>query len=393
MKKIGNIRKKFLTRERIMLIIEYLTQPSKQKNWTDGQRKAWEEFMADYANNVERIYQELRYQTLVPGPFKIFEKKEGEKIRRIYASYPREQIVDLLLTDCLEYVFVARKKLIPAHCYGSIKDKGQHELRRRIIRKVKGSQGLYVFVGDTEKYYPTMVHEYLKTILRMHIKDEWMLWLCDITIDRMPDGVGVALGLPSSNVMGHVYHSLIDWVMISDYGFKDYYRFCDDKYIIDKDKNYLHTGARALREEVDKARQKLKCTWRIVNCEHQYFDCLGALINSKTARLRPSSRRSMERRMYALQRKPYNPQECLRAWSGMKGSLRDLNVGGLLRVWKDRYAEFFRRVACAHRELAIERRRRKKHKRIERILTNAVDCRTIKMDFDEQSFHRETAVA
>ena len=144
---------------------------------------------------------------------------------------------------------------------------------------------------------------------------------------------------------------------------------------------------------MDKARQKLKGTWRIVNCEHQYFDCLGALINSKTARLRPSSRRSMERRMYALQRKPYNPQECLRAWSGMKGSLRDLNVGGLLRVWKDRYAEFFRRVACAHRELAIERRRRKKHKRIERILTNAVDCRTIKMDFDEQPFHRETAVA
>ena len=62
-----------------MLIIEYLTRPSKQKSWTDGQRKAWEEFMADYANNVERIYQELRYQTLVPGPFKIFEKKEGEK--------------------------------------------------------------------------------------------------------------------------------------------------------------------------------------------------------------------------------------------------------------------------------------------------------------------------
>ena len=77
----------------------------------------------------------------------------------------------------------------------------------------------------------------------------------------------------------------------------------------------------------------------------------------------------------------------------MKGSLRDLNVGGLLRVWKDRYAEFFRRLSCAHKELAIERRRRMKHKRIERILTNAVDCRTIKMDFDEQPVHRETTAA
>ena len=392
MRKIGNIRKKFLTRERLMLIIEYLVKKSKQKRWTDGQRKAWEEFMADYAGNVDRLYKELCYQTYVPGDFKVFKKKEGKKWRTIYASFPIDQIVDLLLTDCLEYVFVEQKRLIPAHCYGSIKNKGQHELRKKIIRKVKGSKGLFVFVGDTEKYYPTMVHEYLKMILRLHIKDEWMLWLCDITIDRMKD-IGVALGLPSSNIHGHVYHSLIDWVMISDYGFKDYYRFCDDKYIIDKDKSYLHTGARALREEVAKAGQKLKDTWRIVNCEHQYFDCLGALINSKTARLRPSSRRSMERRMYALQRKPYNPQECLRAWSGMKGSLRDLNVGGLIRLWKDRYAEFFRRVSCAHKELAIERRRRMKHKRIERILTNAVDCRTIKMDFHEQPIHAETSAA
>lgn len=380
MRKIGNIRKKFLTRERLMLIIEYLVKKPKQKRWTDGQRKAWEEFMADYEWNVERLYQELRYQTYIPGDFKVFKKKEGKKWRTIYASFPKDQIVDLLLTDCLEYVFVEKKKLIPAHCYGSIKSKGQHELRKKIIRKVKGSNGLFVFVGDTTKYYPTMNHDYLKMILRLHIKDSWMLWLCDITIDRMKD-IGVALGLPSSNILGHVYHSLIDWVMISDYGFKDYFRFCDDKYIIDKDKNYLHTGARALREEVAKAGQKLKDTWRIVNCEHQYFDCLGALINSKTARLRPSSRRTMERRMYELQRKPYNPQECLRAWSGMKGGMKDLNVGGLIAVWKDRYDEFFRRVSCAHRELEEAREIKRYRKRMTRILTNAKDCRSNKIAF------------
>ena len=101
MKKIGNIRKKFLTRERIMLIIEYLTKPSKQKSWTDGQRKAWDEFMADYAGNVDRLYKELCYQTYVPGDFKVFKKKEGKKWRTIYASFPIDQIVDLLLTDCL----------------------------------------------------------------------------------------------------------------------------------------------------------------------------------------------------------------------------------------------------------------------------------------------------
>lgn len=393
MKRIGNIRKKFLTKERIKRIVGYLTRDAKSKHWTKQQRKEWDEFMKNYSENVDFLYKSLRHRTHVPGPFKIFEKKEGEKMRKIYASYPVDQIVDTLLNDCLEYVFIERKKLIPGHCYGSIKNKGQHELRRKIIRKVKGQKEAFVYVGDTSKYYPTMNHEYLKRILRLHIKDQWMIWLCDITIDRMPDGKGVALGLPSSNILGHVYHSLIDWVMIADYGFKDYYRFCDDKYIIDTDKNYLHTGARALSCEVQKAGQTIKHTWRIVNCRHQYFDCLGALINSQTARLRPSSRRKMERHMLKLQRKPYNPQECLRAWSGMKGSLRNLNVGGLLVVWKDRYEEFFRRVTCGYRELAYERYRRRKHKRIERILTKAIDCRTIKIDFNEQPINDKGSVA
>ena len=77
----------------------------------------------------------------------------------------------------------------------------------------------------------------------------------------------------------------------------------------------------------------------------------------------------------------------------MKGSLRNLNVGGLLVVWKDRYEEFFRRVTCGYRELAYERYRKRKHKRIERILTKAIDCRTIKIDFNEQPIYDKDSVA
>ena len=83
--------------------------------------------------------------------------------------------------------------------------------------------------------------------------------------------------------------------------------------------------------------------------------------------------------------------ECLRAWSGMKGSLRDLNVEGLLRLWKDRYAEFFCRIGCDMRQLRRERIARRKHKRLERILTNAVDCRTVKIPFDEPIHAKEEA--
>ena len=50
-KKVGMVRKKFLTRERILLIVEYLNKPEKQKKWTDEIRAAWHEWLASEEEN------------------------------------------------------------------------------------------------------------------------------------------------------------------------------------------------------------------------------------------------------------------------------------------------------------------------------------------------------
>lgn len=76
-KKIGNVRKKFLKRERVMLIIEHLTRSEVRNHWTPAQRKRWMEFLAHYEENIEMIVNNLRYQTWEPGDFIIFRKREG----------------------------------------------------------------------------------------------------------------------------------------------------------------------------------------------------------------------------------------------------------------------------------------------------------------------------
>ena len=174
-----------LTRERIMLIIEYLMKNDKQADWSEATRKLWDKFLANYEENVNRIYYQLRYQVWKPGPFHIFSKQEGKKLRKIYESEPEDLIVDTLWFDCLMYVFFNKKQIIPENCYGSIKDKGQHEIRRKIINLVKHRTNLYAYVGDTRQYYPTMDHEVLYNILQQHIKDKWLLWFSRICIDRM----------------------------------------------------------------------------------------------------------------------------------------------------------------------------------------------------------------
>lgn len=374
-KRIGMIRKKMLTRERIMLIVEYLTRPEKQRGWTDTVRERWERFNEHYEENIERIYNQLRYQVWVPGDFNVFKKREGKKVRTIYESMPEDLIVDTIFFDCLNYVFFERKKIIPETSYGSIKGKGQHDLRAKIISLVKYNKGLYAACWDTEKYYPTMDHDIIMQTLSSHIKDKWMLWFSSVCVSRMGN-VGVALGLPSSNPMGHIYHAIIDWMIILQYKIRRFYRFCDDKWAFHKDVNYLHTISRVVIEKTkDVLHQEIKHNWRVLRCKEERFECLGAMINSHSARLKSFSRRRIEKNIKA-NIKLHDPMHALRSWSGIRGSLKNLSVSNLINYWKEVYPEFFHLLRWAHSILESNRQRRRWHKKLEKILINAKDMRS-----------------
>lgn len=377
MRRVGLVKKKFLKREKIRAIIEYLLRNDKTSDWCENTRRLWREFLQNYNGNVERIYTQLNNQTWEAGPFHIFSKKEGKKVRKIYESEPEDLIVDTLWFECLMYVFFEKKHIVPENCYGSIKDKGQHEIRKKIIDLVKHQPGLYVYVGDTRQYYPTMNHEVLYNIFEDHIKDKWLLWLSKICIDRMPGDIGVALGLPSSNPIGHIYHSIIDWYITLTLKCKRYYRFCDDKWVFHRDKNYLHTVAREILNKSDsELKQEVKKTWRVVNCKEERFECLGAMINSHNARLRKFSRRRIEKHIRRCI-KQNDPMQTLRTWSGVKGSLKNLDVDNLINYWKDVYPEFFDQLRCAYKILNENKRRKKWHKRMQKILKNVPDCRSM----------------
>lgn len=373
-KRVGKIRKQFLSRERLLLIVEYLCRPEKQRNWTEATAEAWADYLRNLEDNITILYYKLRYQVWNPKPFIIFEKMEMGKLRIIYASYPEEQIVDNLYTDCLNYVFFDQKKIVPANCYGSIKGKGQHEMRRAIIRKVRHRTDLYVGISDTQKYYPTMNHRVLMQTLCQHIKDRWLLWLSRVNLKRMGD-LGIALGLPSSNPIGHIYHAALDWMILLAYKVRRYYRFCDNKFVIHKDVNYTHTVMRVLRDQTEAIGQRIKADWRVVWCKEERFECLGAMINSHSAKLRTKSRRRIER-MMRLRIKEGDPMKALASWSGVKGSLRDLSVSNLIDYWKRNYPEFFHLLRWAREMLSEARHRKKWHRKLERILTIAKDLRS-----------------
>lgn len=376
MKKIGLVKKKFLTKERISNIVDYLTSNDKKRDWSYHTQRLWKKFLDRREQNIDIIHNKLNDQTWIPGSFNIFEKKEGKKLRKIYESEPRDLIVDTLWFECLMYVFFEKKKIIPETCYGSIKNKGQHELRKRIIDLVHYKNDLFVYAGDTKQYYPTISHGVLYNTFAQHIKDKWLLWLCKISIDRMPGDMGVALGVPSSNPVGHIYHSILDWYIILILKCKRYFRFCDDKWIFHKDSNYLHTVAREIIHQTDEnLHQTIKKNWRIAHCKEERFECLGAMINSHGARLRKFSRQRIEQHIKKCIKKG-DPQATLRTWSGIRGSMKNLHVSNLINYWRRIYPEFFQLLTQAMRDIKEHRRRKRWHKKLEQILRTAIDCRS-----------------
>lgn len=327
-KRIGNIKNKFLTREHIMLNIEALLTNEKQHKWAPASKRRWEKFMSNYDANVNYIYKVLYNQTWNPKKPKVFYKNERGKVRDIYTSEPIDQIIDNLLTDCLKYVFMEKKQLFHPCAYGSIKGKGQHEMRSKILSKIRHRDDLFVAVEDTRKYYPTVSHERLIMHCRKHIKDEWLMWLIETTIKRSGDR-GIVLGLASSNILGHVNHAEIDWTMYLKYGVRRYYRFCDDKFMIHKNSNYLHTVAREMIRLTKENGQEIKPDWQVVNISKQPIKCLGGMLSSKGGRLTTSSRRRTERMMRHYE-KNYEPENIIRSWAGVQGSFKGLDLSNLL---------------------------------------------------------------
>jgi len=368
MRRVGLIKKKFLTQHEIGHIIDYLIRAEKQHKWTKRQYAAWVELYNNKDEVISRIYHSLNQQYWEFKPFKVFDIVENGKHRKILESCPEDLIVDTLLFRCLEYVFIDVKKMIHPNSYGSIRNKGQHKLRQKIIRMLRDNYNGVVAIVDTKQYYPTINHEVMMDIIKRHVKDKWLIWLVDITLQRMGDK-GIALGLPSSNILGHVYHSEVDWKMTNLYGCKNYYRFCDDKYIITDNTATAHEYAKILRELiVNDLKQEYKPNWRVASVKTERVDILGAMVNSENAYLRRKLRRSIERRLRRIGLEPYERFKAQKVWGGIKGSLRDLTAGNLIKCWKNKYPRFFDCLLWDKDRTKIMRKAKRKHKKLEKYI-------------------------
>ncbi len=207
-------------------------------------------------DNLFQLQEELRDQTYQPGAYRHFYIYEPKK-RKISAAPFRDRVVHHALCNLIEPIW-DRKFIYDS--YACRRGKGTHRALDRCTAWV--GQYRYVLQCDIAKFFPTIDHAILKSILSRTIADPQVFWLCEQIItsgagvldsEREPrwfpgDDLfaplrpqGLPIGNLTSQFWGNVYMNEVDQFVKRELKCRAYVRYVDDFLLFHDDKATLHT--------------------------------------------------------------------------------------------------------------------------------------------------------
>lgn len=149
----------------------------------------------------------LTYKTSKYSQFKIYEPKERLISRLPY--YP-DRIAQWAIMNVLEPIWT---KTFIGHTYSCIKGRGIHKLVKDVKKALRTDpEGTtYCLKLDIRKFYPSIDHDILKSVLRRRIKDGKLLTILDEIIDSAS---GVPIGNYLSQFFANLYLTYFDhWLL------------------------------------------------------------------------------------------------------------------------------------------------------------------------------------
>ena len=155
---------------------------------------------------------------------------------------------------------------------------------------------------DIKKFFASIDHDILKSILAKHIQDENILWLLNQVIDSYPIGktygVGLPLGNLTSQLLVNIYMNEFDQFVKHKLKVKYYIRYADDFVVLSRDKEYLENVLEQMKEFLS---NDLKLTMHpdkvFIKTIASGVDFLGWVHFPKHRVLRTATRRRMFRNL------------------------------------------------------------------------------------------------
>lgn len=205
---------------------------------------AWQEFECGKKNKsdvhtfrmhlfeqIKRLHEELSSRTYTHGGYIRF-RINDPKPRAIHKAQVRDRVVHHALHRIV-YPFFDAKFIDDS--FSTRVGKGTHGAMDRFslyARKVSRNhtRTCYVLKCDIRKFFASIDHEILYSILRQYIPDQGMLWLFTRIIDsfQSSSGKGLPLGNLTSQLFANIYMNGFDQFMKHGLRVKYYIRYADD---------------------------------------------------------------------------------------------------------------------------------------------------------------------
>ncbi|OGM97203.1 MAG: hypothetical protein A2817_01355 [Candidatus Yanofskybacteria bacterium RIFCSPHIGHO2_01_FULL_39_8b] len=206
-------------------------------------RRDVQEFSFNLFDNIILLYEELANQTYRHGGYEAF-RINDPKPRDIHKASVRDRLLHHAIYRIL-YPFFDR--LFVTDSYSCRVDKGTHKAIERFRQmSYKASRNntktCWVLKCDIKKFFATIDHDILLTILREYIFDKDILYLLREVIDSFETatGKGLPLGNLTSQLLVNIYMNRFDQFIKHTLKAQYYIRYADDFVFLSNNKDCLN---------------------------------------------------------------------------------------------------------------------------------------------------------
>ncbi len=268
------------------------------KEFRKGKRSKLDvlEFQNDLIYQVTSLHEDLQNKTYKHGGYQHF-RISDPKPRDIHKASVRDRLLHHALYRMLYPYFDQR---FIHDSYSCRLGKGTHKAMDRFCsfaRKVSynNTRTVWVLKCDIRKFFASIDHRILFSILEKHIPDQDILWLLREVIGSFPQGL--PLGNLTSQLLVNIYMNEFDQRIKHQLKAKQYVRYADDFVFLSPDKEELEQTLRYITALLRELKLELHPDKISIKTFASGVDFLGWVHFPDHRVLRTASKKRMLRRL------------------------------------------------------------------------------------------------
>ena len=294
---------------------------------------------------------QLKTKKYTLSPYNTFEVFEPKR-RVVMSNSYKDKVVQHSLCDNVLEPILTRSFITDN--YASQVGKGTHygldrlrEFLRRFYRK-NGIDG-WILKADISKYFYSIRHDVLKSLIRKKIRDPDVLWLVDMIIDSTEGNIGIPIGNQSSQLFALLYLNNLDHFVKEKLGIKYYGRYMDDFFLIHEDKAYLQYCRAEIEKHVAAIGLSLNNKTNIYPLRngvdflgfHTYLTETGAVIRKVRRRSKNNMKRKLKKMRGLVERGKITTATVEQSYKSWRGHAEKGNCYHLIRRTDHYYNRLF----------------------------------------------------